>query len=397
MQHAQRISTWRWGVFGLLCLMGLVALAAVCIGTVRIPATVVMQILWQALLDGMVGGGSDAPRTHEIIILALRGPRVCMAILVGMALAVAGATFQSMLRNPLAEPYLLGISSGGACGAVIALMSGWSLVPLAAFAGALLSATVVVMIAHRSGSMHPHTLVLAGVVVNAFLASLIAVLITFSSADTTRGIVFWLMGSVSIQGAETLSLIGIAVLGSIALLFWKARNLDLLAQGESVAKQLGLEVERHMWFLMVVTSLLTGIAVAYNGLIGFIGLIIPHIGAVSVWIRQPLVDPRGCRDRRRRDGRRRYTGPDRHCSIGASGWSRHRLGWRSILSLVAEACTTQFYISRRSHSLLAALSLLSSCARTYPHAPFANDAAALRDDLCECRHGDALIAADHSR
>ena len=278
MQHAQRISTWRWGVFGLLCLMGLVALAAVCIGTVRIPATAVMQILWQALLDGMVGGGSDAPRTHEIIILALRGPRVCMAILVGMALAVAGATFQSMLRNPLAEPYLLGISSGGACGAVIALMLGWSLVPLAAFAGALLSATVVVMIAHRSGSMHPHTLVLAGVVVNAFLASLIAVLITFSSADTTRGIVFWLMGSVSIQGAETLSLIGIAVLGSIGLLFWKARNLDLLAQGESVAKQLGLEVERHMWFLMVVTSLLTGIAVAYNGLIGFIGLIIPHIG-----------------------------------------------------------------------------------------------------------------------
>ena len=183
-----------------------------------------MQILWQALLDGMVGGGSDAPRTHEIIILELRGPRVCMAILVGMALAVAGATFQSMLRNPLAEPYLLGISSGGACGAVIALMSGWSLVPLAAFAGALLSATVVVMIAHRSGSMHPHTLVLAGVVVNAFLASLIAVLITFSSADATRGIVFWLMGSVSIQGAETLSLIGIAILGSIALLFWKARN-----------------------------------------------------------------------------------------------------------------------------------------------------------------------------
>lgn len=265
-------------MIGLLCLMGLVALGAMCMGTVRVSVIEVIHILWQAILQSLWVEGIETMSTNEIVVLELRGPRVLMAMLVGMALAVTGATFQSMLRNPLADPYLLGIASGAACGAVIALMLGWPLLPLAAFAGALLSAAIVVSIAHRSGSMHPHTLVLAGVVVNAFLASVIAVLIVFSSADATRGIVFWLMGNVSTQRLAILSMIAICVIGSMALLFWKARNLDLLAQGESVAKQLGLEVEGYKWFLLVITSLLIGIAVAYNGLIGFVGLIVPHIG-----------------------------------------------------------------------------------------------------------------------
>ncbi len=276
--HAHRISKWRWGIFGLLSLMGFVGLVAMCMGTVHISVSEVMQILWRGILQVVGVESIETIRTHEIIVLELRGPRVLMAMFVGMALAVAGATFQSMLRNPLADPYLLGISSGAACGAVIALMLGWSFLPLAASVGALLSATVVVIISHRSGRMHPHTLVLAGVVVNAFLASVIAVLIAFSSADATRGIIFWLMGNVSTQSITVLSMIAMCVLGSIALLFWKARNLDLLAQGESVAKQLGLEVEGYKWFLLVVTSLLTGVVVAYNGLIGFVGLIVPHIG-----------------------------------------------------------------------------------------------------------------------
>ena len=276
--RAQRISRWKWGALGLFSLMGCVALVAMCMGTVNISFFEVMQVLWQAILQIFEAKGVETISTTEIIVLELRGPRVLMAMLVGMALAVAGATFQSMLRNPLADPYLLGISSGAACGAVIALMLGWSFLPLASSVGALLSAIVVVMIACRSGSIHPHTLVLAGVVINAFLASVIAVLIAFSSADTTRGIVFWLMGNVSTQRFSILGMIAICVLGSISLLFWKARNLDLLAQGESVAKQLGLEIEGYKWFLLVVTSLLTGIAVAYNGLIGFVGLIVPHIG-----------------------------------------------------------------------------------------------------------------------
>ncbi len=276
--RAQRISRWKWGALGLFSLMGCVALVAMCMGTVNISLFEVMQVLWQAILQIFEAEGVETISTTEIIVLELRGPRVLMAMLVGMALAVAGATFQSMLRNPLADPYLLGISSGAACGAVIALMLGWSFLPLASSVGALLSATVVVMIAYRSGSIHPHTLVLAGVVINAFLASVIAVLIALSSADTTRGIVFWLMGNVSTQSFSILGMIAMCVLGSISLLFWKARNLDLLAQGESVAKQLGLEIEGYKWFLLVVTSLLTGIAVAYNGLIGFVGLIVPHIG-----------------------------------------------------------------------------------------------------------------------
>ena len=230
------------------------------------------------MLDGTFSTGARQPTSNEIIVLELRGPRVLMALLVGMALAVAGATFQSMLRNPLADPYLLGVASGAACGAIIAIMAGWPLLPLAAFLGALLSAAVVIAIAHRSGTMHPHTVVLAGVVVNAFLASVIAVLIVFSSADATRGIVFWLMGAVTTQTYGTLIIIGACVLGSLTLLFWKARNLDLLAQGDPAARQLGLDVERYQWFLMVLTTLLTGVAVAYNGLIGFVGLIVPHIG-----------------------------------------------------------------------------------------------------------------------
>ena len=265
-------------MLGLIGVTLCVALAAMCVGAVNIPFFEVMRILSQAVLDGTFSTGARQPTSNEIIVLELRGPRVLMALLVGMALAVAGATFQSMLRNPLADPYLLGVASGAACGAVIAMMAGWPLLPLAAFLGALLSAAVVIAIAHRSGTMHPHTVVLAGVVVNAFLASVIAVLIVFSSADATRGIVFWLMGAVTTQAYGTLILIGGGVLGSLALLFWKARNLDLLAQGDPVARQLGLDVERYQWFLMILTTLLTSVAVAYNGLIGFVGLIVPHIG-----------------------------------------------------------------------------------------------------------------------
>ena len=291
MLHTAHHTRWKWGLLACFCLTSLASLTALCIGTVSISPATALHALYQSLSNALMNKEPSALTTNEIILFELRAPRVLMAILIGASLAIVGTIFQSMLRNPLADPYLLGISSGAACGAVVALMLDWPAIPFSAFAGALLSAILVVLIAHRTGNMHTHTLLLAGVVVNAFLASIIAILITFSSAHSTQGIVFWLMGNISTQNITTLMIIGSLILISMSLLFWKSRSLDLLAQGEPIAKQLGLEVEHHKWFLLLLTSLLTGVAVAYNGLIGFVGLIVPHIGRFLIGSDNRLLIP----------------------------------------------------------------------------------------------------------
>lgn len=276
--QSKRISRWRMGMLVLVVLMGATALTAVCVGTVPISLSEVMQIIWNLTQGNLQADNAGSLDTKTIVLLELRIPRLLMAMLIGMALAVSGATCQSMLRNPLADPYLLGISSGAAFGAVTALVFGWAPVPFAAFLGAFMSTAVVVVLASHQGNLHPHTLILAGVIVNAFLSALITLILTFSSAEEIQGVIFWLMGNVSTERMETLGIIAICMGTGVALIFWKARNLDLLAQGEPVAKQLGMDVERYKWFLMAITSFLTAMAVAYNGLIGFVGLIVPHLG-----------------------------------------------------------------------------------------------------------------------
>lgn len=227
----------------------------------------------------LLGQGDETTRA---IVVRLRLPRALLAILVGGGLALSGAVFQALLRNPLAEPYILGVSSGAAAGAVTAIALGWTLVapwsmPLAAFAGAILATALVFRIAATASlSLDTRTLLLAGVVIGAFLNAAIILALSFSDIETFRAAIFWMMGSLS--GADwpaAITLSAYLVPAAVALLAL-GRSLNLLAIGEETAAYLGTRVELVKWSAFLIASLLVAATVAMSGVIGFIGLIVPH-------------------------------------------------------------------------------------------------------------------------
>lgn len=233
----------------------------------------------------LLGGGDPQAR---VILLELRVPRAILAALVGGALALAGAVFQAILRNPLAEPYVLGISGGAAVGAVGAVVLGWAAwsawaVPAAAFLGALGAMGLVLQIAVAvSRRLDTRVLILAGVVVGAFFNSFILLLLTFADVESFRSAVFWMMGSLSGADWTSVAVLGAYLAPAGALLAALGRPLNLLAVGENTARYLGTPVRRVRTLAYVATSLLVAAAVAVSGVIGFVGLIVPHAVRV-VW------------------------------------------------------------------------------------------------------------------
>jgi len=230
-------------------------------------------------LRALTGGGEA---THRTIVLELRLPRVLLGVLVGGGLALAGATFQAILRNPLAEPYILGISGGASVGAVLVLTlglagSGSWVLPLAAFAGALLAIGLVFRVAIASGrSMDVRVLLLAGVVVGAFFSACIAFILSVSEARTIQSAVLWIMGSLAGTSWRDVTLAAVYSLPAAAVLLTLARPLNALAIGEETAQYLGTDVERVKRIALAVAALLTAAGVAVAGVIGFVGLVVPH-------------------------------------------------------------------------------------------------------------------------
>jgi iron complex transport system permease protein len=212
----------------------------------------------------------------SLILWQIRLPRILLAILAGSSLAIAGTTFQGLLRNPLADPFVLGVSSGAALLAVIALALCLPLVPLWAFAGALGTILLVFLIARIRKEITNLTMILAGVILSSFFSALMMLVISFSGSQL-RGITFWLMGNLG--QADWLWLkIGFAILISCFLLIQAySRYLNTMILGEEGAQCLGIEVKHLKYLLFTTASLLTGMAVAMSGLIGYVGLIIPHI------------------------------------------------------------------------------------------------------------------------
>lgn len=216
------------------------------------------------------------------IVRELRAPRAMMAILVGGGLSISGAVFQALLRNPLAEPYILGISGGAATGAVLALALGlaaslsWAL-PAAAFAGALLAILLVLKVASSADrGLDVVVLLLAGVVVGAFFTACMSFVLSVSDARTVRSAVLWMMGSLSGSDWRTVGMVTLYSLPAALVLVALARPLNLLAIGEETAGYLGADVERVKRVAYVLASLLTAAGVAATGVIGFVGLIVPH-------------------------------------------------------------------------------------------------------------------------
>ncbi len=216
------------------------------------------------------------------IVVDLRVPRAVLAILVGGGLSLAGAVFQALLRNPLAEPYILGISGGAATGAVLALATGlaaslsWAL-PAAAFAGALFAIVLVLRVAATAdGGVDVRVLLLAGVVVGAFFTACMSFVLSISDARTVRSTVLWMMGSLASADWPTVGMVTLYTLPVAIALVGLARPLNLLAIGEETAGYLGANVERVKRIAYVLASLLTAAGVAATGVIGFVGLIVPH-------------------------------------------------------------------------------------------------------------------------
>lgn len=231
------------------------------------------------VIDALTGGADETTRA---IVVRLRLPRAILAALLGGGLALSGAVFQALLRNPLAEPYILGVSGGAAVGAVVAIALGWSAtaawsLPAAAFVGAIVAILLVFRIATSVGrALDTRVLLLAGVILGSFFNAIVLLILTFSDAETFRSAVFWMMGSLSSASGATTSVLAAYLLPAAAVLIALARPLNLLAMGEDTALYLGVRVETVKWVAFLVASLLVAAGVAVAGAIGFIGLVVPH-------------------------------------------------------------------------------------------------------------------------
>jgi iron complex transport system permease protein len=222
--------------------------------------------------------GEGEPGRVARLVAGLRAPRVALAALVGGCLALAGAALQALLKNPLADPFLLGTSGGAAAGAALASLFGASpfLSPGAAFAGAVASSVTVAALARRGGRLDLHRLLLAGLIANAFFSALLLGVFSVASSEASRTMLFWMMGSLADASFGRVgTLLPYAALGGGALLA-AAGRLNLFAVGEENAAALGVDTERTKRVVFLAASLLTGAAVAFAGIIGFVGLLVPH-------------------------------------------------------------------------------------------------------------------------
>jgi len=227
-----------------------------------------------------IGRANELPTEYRMIVFDLRLPRILLGILVGAALAVSGASFQALLRNPLADPYVLGVSSGAALGSILALIIApeFALItPLGAFLGAITTIAAVYILGRREGELDSTTLLLGGVISASFLSAIVMFLMTALTGRDLRGTVFWLMGDLSTPIQPGLQWIfSVGLLAGIGAIYTTAADLNLLLTGEREAVHLGVEVTRVKLVVYVSASLLTGLAVSASGTIGYVGLLVPH-------------------------------------------------------------------------------------------------------------------------
>ena len=277
------LSFRRW-VVSILLLAGcslLILIACLHFGAQRISLGDTLQIFSRMIQDGQAGLASTG--SVGIILVHVRLPRLLLGFMVGGCLAAVGVGLQALVRNPLADPYILGISSGAAMGAAVAMSLGIgnsllanSALPLCALLGGLFSIALVYRIASFSGHLPVHTLLLAGVILNAVFSALIMFVTSIMDPTSLFRIMSWLMGSLTAPEYPLLAILALYLAVGTCILFSQAGPLNILTLGEETARSLGVEVERVKKTLFFTSALLTGAVVSVSGIIGFVGMVIPH-------------------------------------------------------------------------------------------------------------------------
>jgi iron complex transport system permease protein len=258
-------------IAGLAAILAAAALLALSLGSVAIPI---------GSIAGSFTGSSAVPAADRTIILEIRLPRLLLAIIVGSGLSVAGLVFQALLRNPLAEPYILGISSGGTAGAILAMTltagAGVFTVPLASFAGSAAVMALVYSVAHKRGKLDTYTLLLAGVMIGAFFNALVLLVVAVINQEL-RSAFLWLMGNLSGASPASVAVVSVPVIAASLVLYTQAKGFNLISTGEETAMQLGINVGTLKKTAYLLASFITGMVVSVSGVVGFVGLIIPHM------------------------------------------------------------------------------------------------------------------------
>ncbi len=273
----------RWWVImsGLSLAAFLLVLVCLQLGTQYIGLGEIARVVGFALVGPI--GGNETSVTTSVILLQVRLPRVLLGFLVGSCLASVGVALQALLRNPLADPYVLGVSSGAALGVALAVLFGigttvlaLSLLPVCGFVGALLALLVIYRMAATHDRLPIHSVLLAGVILNAIFSALIMFITSIMEPNRSFGMMAWLMGSLTAPAYPVLAALSAYLLVGLVLLFKQVRVLNILALGEEAARSLGIDTERTKRFIFLLSALVTGAVVSFSGMIGFIGMIIPH-------------------------------------------------------------------------------------------------------------------------
>jgi len=260
-----------------LLLLIIIILISISVGSVNISCFEIVDMCFGSLKEGQF------PQSHWDIVFRIRLPRIFLAILVGAGLSIAGVAFQAFLRNPLADPYIVGVSAGAAVGAGLSflfklnlLFHVISLTPVAAFMGALFTVFIVYRLSLVRGKVPVETFLLSGVIVGSFLWALVSFVMFLSREDLHR-LIFWIMGSLAEKNwTDVFLLLPYLLTGSI-ILWMNSRALNVMTLGDEASHYLGVEVERTKFILIIASSLITAATVSVSGIIGFVGLIVPHI------------------------------------------------------------------------------------------------------------------------
>lgn len=268
----------------LAAILFVVVVVALKLGAVQVS----LYGLGHDLIRVLLGQSSAISTDYGMIVVDIRLPRILLAIVVGASLSVAGASFQALLRNPLADPYVLGISSGAAVGSILALIlesrlslspeTAGLVTPFGAFVGAAVTIAAVYLLGRKDGQIDSGTLLLGGIITASFLSAIIMFLMSTLAGSSLRGASYWLMGDLSTpQPKSLLYLLGIGFVIAAGAIYTTAADLNLLLAGEKEAMHLGVDVPRVRIVVYIAASLLTGLAVSVSGAIGYVGLLVPHV------------------------------------------------------------------------------------------------------------------------